>query len=309
MDVTTLALAVDSTQVNTASAALDKMAASGAKAETAATQLTRVTTEQGKALSGALVPNATKAANAVKDLSTAQAAIGTAGTKNLAAGASELGNTATNASNASAAVRQLGREAEAAGQKVNAAFSSASQARASQSLVGVPSAPSAASVAASAIGAASSSSRQALAAAGFAAVGTASKAASESIDEYIKKLQTTVVTNGMSARETKLYELAVRGASVAQLQAADSAIRMAEGYEKGVAIGNKVRTTLLAIGAAAVAGTVAAALAFEHLIKKAGEFEDAATKTGDTASNIASLAVAAASSGPRSTASSARPRA
>jgi hypothetical protein len=297
MDVTTLALAVDSTQVNTASAALDKMAASGTKAETAATQLTRVTTEQGKALSGALVPNATKAANAVKDLSTAQAAIGTAGTKNLAAGASELGNTATNASNASTAVRQLGREAEAAGQKVNAAFSSASQARASQSLVGVPSAPSAASVAASAIGAASSSSRQALAAAGFAAVGTASKAAGESIDEYIKKLQTTVVTNGMSARETKLYELAVRGASVAQLQAADSAIRMAEGYEKGVAIGNKVRTTLLAIGAAAVAGTVAAALAFEHLIKKAGEFEDAATKTGDTASNIASLAVAAASSG------------
>ncbi len=46
--------------------------------------------------------------------------------------------------------------------------------------------------------------------------------ASKSIDNYIKKLQTEGATNGMSTRESELYTLALKGASRAQLDAADS---------------------------------------------------------------------------------------
>ena len=64
MDVTTIALAVDSTQVNSATVALDKFAASGGKAELSATGLTKAAADQGRALSGQLVPQASKAASA-----------------------------------------------------------------------------------------------------------------------------------------------------------------------------------------------------------------------------------------------------
>ncbi|MGI4849034.1 MAG: phage tail tape measure protein [Janthinobacterium lividum] len=43
--------------------------------------------------------------------------------------------------------------------------------------------------------------------------------------------------------------------------------------------------------------TVAAYVAFDQLVKKAGDFQDAAEKTGDSAANIASLAVAAGTAG------------
>lgn len=121
--------------------------------------------------------------------------------------------------------------------------------------------------------------------------------ASRSIDKYIKSLQVTATTNGMTARETKLYELALKGASAAQLQAADSAIRMNEAYQKGVQTGDRIKTGLLAVGAAAATGFIAAAVAVEHFIKKAGEFQDIAEKTGDSAENIASLAVSAGAAG------------
>ena len=126
---------------------------------------------------------------------------------------------------------------------------------------------------------------------------TATKSASDSIDRYITRLDTQAATSGKSARETELYKLALRGASKAQLEAADSALKMAEGYEKGVAIGTKARAVFFTIATAAAAGLVAAYAGFDSLVKKAGDFQDMAEKTGDTAENMASLAVAAGTAG------------
>jgi len=129
------------------------------------------------------------------------------------------------------------------------------------------------------------------------AAGDATKSQSASIDRYVKQLGVAAVTTGKTTRETELYKLALRGASDAQLKAADSALKLSEGYAKGEAMGQRLRTGLLAFGAIAATGLIAAAAGFDALIKKAGDFQDMAEKTGDTAENIASLAVAAGTAG------------
>lgn len=135
----------------------------------------------------------------------------------------------------------------------------------------------------------------------IASLGDASKNASassaKSIDRYVQSLQTQNATLGKSKRETELYKLALRGASDEQLNAANSALRLAEASKQGDEAGKKIRTGLIAIGTAAAVGLIAAAVAFDQLVKKAGDFQDLAEKTGDSAENIASLAVAAGTAG------------
>jgi lambda family phage tail tape measure protein len=121
--------------------------------------------------------------------------------------------------------------------------------------------------------------------------------AAKSIDNYIGRLEVTRKTLGMSTRETELYKLALRGASDAQLKAADTSLKLTEAYQKGERIGDRIKAGFLAIGTAVGVGLVAAAAAFDNLAKKAGDFQDMAEKTGDTAENIASLAVAAGTAG------------
>ena len=116
---------------------------------------------------------------------------------------------------------------------------------------------------------------------------------SRAIDKYIKDLQTQNATVGKSARETDAYKLALRGATNEQLAAADAAHRLAEAHEKGARIGNAINLSIAALAA----GSIAAAVAFDHLVKKAGDFQDLSEKTGDSAENIASLAVAAGTAG------------
>jgi hypothetical protein len=110
LDVTTLAFAVDSTQVTGAAAALDKMAASGERAETTQAKLAKASADQGRALN-ALVPAANKGALAFKSLAEAQEALGPAAAAQLAA-AGAFGTVATQAATATAAVHQLGAEAQ-----------------------------------------------------------------------------------------------------------------------------------------------------------------------------------------------------
>jgi lambda family phage tail tape measure protein len=129
------------------------------------------------------------------------------------------------------------------------------------------------------------------------AAGDATKGQRASIDKYIKSLGQMAVTSGKTGRELELYKLALRGASAEQLKAADSALRMAEGYAKGERIGAAIKTGLLTLGAVAATGLIAAYVAFDKLNKKAGDFQDMAEKVGDTAQNIASLAVAAGTAG------------
>lgn len=78
MDVTTLALAVDSTQVNTASVALQKMAAEGFKAETVAAKLANTAALQGRALNTGIVRNAAAAAESIRNLTSATSSLSAA---------------------------------------------------------------------------------------------------------------------------------------------------------------------------------------------------------------------------------------
>lgn len=131
---------------------------------------------------------------------------------------------------------------------------------------------------------------------------------SKAIDNYVKSLQTQNATMGMSARETDKYRLSLRGATAAQLAAADAAHRVMEeqraaaetsarNMEGNLQLASKVGTVIGAAIAAVGTGAIAAYVAFDQLVKKAGDFQDLAEKTGDTAGNIASLAVAAATAG------------
>jgi lambda family phage tail tape measure protein len=120
-----------------------------------------------------------------------------------------------------------------------------------------------------------------------------SKSAQQSIDRYIGKLQQQNAVLGKSVRETELYKLALRGASNEQIKAADSALRFRESYDKAAVSARALRTGLVALGTIAVTGLIAAAAVFDRLAKQAGDFQDMGEKVGDTAENIASLAVAA----------------
>ena len=130
-----------------------------------------------------------------------------------------------------------------------------------------------------------------------AASNNASQSSARSIDRYVQSLQTQNATLGKSARETALYKLALRGASDEQLKAANTSLKLTEAFNKGDEAGRKIRTGLIAIGTAAAVGLIAAAVAFDQLVKKAGNFQDIAEKTGDTAENMASLAIAAGIAG------------
>lgn len=124
---------------------------------------------------------------------------------------------------------------------------------------------------------------------GVAVVGENTKS-SKSIDNYVKKLQQQQKTMGMSSREAEVYKLGLRGASDAQLKAADSSLKLSESYKKTSA-------GIKAFAVIAVTATIAAAAAFDQIIKKAGAFQGMAEKTGETAENIASLSVAASIKG------------
>ncbi len=62
---------------------------------------------------------------------------------------------------------------------------------------------------------------------------------------------------------------------------------------KTATLSDQVSMGMKAIAATTIASVTAAYVAFDQLVKKAGEFQDMAEKTGDSAQNIASLAVAA----------------
>lgn len=121
--------------------------------------------------------------------------------------------------------------------------------------------------------------------------------ASKSIDNYIKKLQTAAATNGMSTRESELYTLSLKGASKAQLEAADSALKMSEGYQRGIDVGQRLRTGFIALAAAAAAAAAATYAGTIALINQVGKYQDLAEKIGDTAVNISSLKTASDVSG------------
>lgn len=134
--------------------------------------------------------------------------------------------------------------------------------------------------------------------AGLGDAGAKSSAASaKSIDAYIKKLSQQRDMLGMNTREMEAYKLAAKGASDAQLKAAAAHGRAIDQFKRGEEIGDRIKSSFRTFGAVAATSLIAAAVAVDGLIKKAGDFQDMAEKTGDTAENIASLAVAAGTAG------------
>lgn len=128
-------------------------------------------------------------------------------------------------------------------------------------------------------------------------VNTANSSASKSIDKYVKKLEQQNAMHGMSARETELYKLSLRGASDAQLKAADSAIKLSEGYERGEKIGNRFKIGIAAIAAATAAAAVAAYSFVNSQAEQISKYQEIGEKIGDTAVAVASLQKASDVSG------------
>lgn len=116
-----------------------------------------------------------------------------------------------------------------------------------------------------------------------------SKKTSASIDRQVKALQDQAAILGKSAREAKLFELAQKGASDAQLKSADAALKLTEAYDLGAKIGTIFVRTIIAAGVAAGAAVVA----FEKLVGGAANFQDLAEKTGTSAEMLASFKVSA----------------
>lgn len=125
----------------------------------------------------------------------------------------------------------------------------------------------------------------------------ASARASRSVDAYVARLQTQAAIQGRSTREAELYKLGLKGASAAQMAAADSALRLAEGYERGAIIGARLRAVSIGIAAAATAAAAALSTSTVALIRQVGDYQDLAEKIGDTAVNVSSLKTAADVSG------------
>lgn len=129
------------------------------------------------------------------------------------------------------------------------------------------------------------------------AAGDATKSQSQSIDRYIKSLGVAAVTTGKTARELELYKLALRGATAEQLKAADSALKMTEGFARGEAIGARVRTGMIAMGAAATAAALGFGAMIAQSIEAADNINDLSKKTGVSVEDLSGLALAAKQSG------------
>lgn len=106
MDITTIGIAVDSSPVDTAGAALDRMVAAGDRATAATARLTKASADSARSMAGSLAPAAAKGALAFKSLAEAQAALGPAAAAQLAA-AGAFGTVATHANSAKVAVQGL----------------------------------------------------------------------------------------------------------------------------------------------------------------------------------------------------------
>lgn len=128
-------------------------------------------------------------------------------------------------------------------------------------------------------------------------MGDAGKDAAEksgkSIDKYIKNLETQNALLGKSKKETDAYKFALKGATDEQLKAIAAQHRIREAYERQEKVIKNLKVGLAALAAAAVAGAVAAFAAVQSAASSVGNFQDLAEKTGDTAENLASLAVSA----------------
>lgn len=128
-------------------------------------------------------------------------------------------------------------------------------------------------------------------------IGSAGDRAAKSIDRYVQGLQQQAVAQTRSRREAELYGLALRGASEAQLGAANQALRLAEANERGREIGESLRTGLLRLGIAAAAAAGGLAVLYQRSIDGIANYQQLGERIGESAVAIASLQTASDVSG------------
>jgi lambda family phage tail tape measure protein len=122
-------------------------------------------------------------------------------------------------------------------------------------------------------------------------VAAGSKSAQRSIEQYVKRVEFSSRTLGKSFRETKLLELAERGATAAQLARADAALKTADAFKK-----QQKETTLAAGATATLIRTMAPLItagAFINLVQGANDallaIKDLSEATGATIPNVSAL--------------------
>lgn len=106
------------------------------------------------------------------------------------------------------------------------------------------------------------------------------------INRQIKALEQQAAVLGKSARETKLFELAQRGATDAQLKSADAALRQVERYEAMTAAASRFGAAAAVVGVAAAVGVVKL---IDSQTKAIDAFNDLSDATGASVENISAL--------------------
>ncbi len=127
------------------------------------------------------------------------------------------------------------------------------------------------------------------------------KVNAQAVERSLVALDRQAASLGKSAKEAKLFELAQKGATAAQLKAADAALTYSENFEKAQKkqedLSKGAARLGVAIGAALSAAVIGSVYAFDRLVKSAANFQDLAEMTGSNAETLASFSVAAATAG------------
>lgn len=125
------------------------------------------------------------------------------------------------------------------------------------------------------------------------AMAAANERTARSIDRFVAKQQLAVQTMGKSATEAKLFELAQRGASAAQLKSAESALRAVDAFNKQEAASARAQAAAARFGAIVAAGAAVAAAGIfamgRSAINALDQFNDLADATGASIENISAL--------------------
>ncbi|MDB5851080.1 MAG: hypothetical protein JWP29_4832 [Rhodoferax sp.] len=132
---------------------------------------------------------------------------------------------------------------------------------------------------------------------GFANTSDAIKKARASTDDYIRSQTMVIATQGQSANQSRLTELALKGATSAQLQAVAANQKLIDGYQRGVSIGESFNKMVKRSAVALTAAAAAAAYFFQKTVDGIADYKDLGEKIGDSAENIASLQKASDVSG------------
>lgn len=126
---------------------------------------------------------------------------------------------------------------------------------------------------------------------------TATKSSSASIDRYVRSLGVAAVATAKTTRETELMKLGLRGATDAQLKAADAALRMSEAHDKSAVMVDRLKGGMIALAVAAAGAAVGFGSGLIDQLNYLDHLNDLHKTTGVAVGDLAGLGLAAKQSG------------